>query len=70
MLSVYSDLNGRDHSEDLGVDGKIILELILGNRVGRYGLDSADSRQGTMIGCCEHGNKPSASTKYGNFLFS
>jgi hypothetical protein len=23
-------LKGRDHSEDLGVDGKVILELILG----------------------------------------
>jgi hypothetical protein len=25
-------LKGRDHSEDLGVDGKIILEWILGKR--------------------------------------
>jgi hypothetical protein len=27
------NLKGRDHSEDLGVDGKVILELIL----GKYG---------------------------------
>jgi hypothetical protein len=29
---------GRDHSEDLGVDGKIILEWILRNRVRKWGL--------------------------------
>jgi hypothetical protein len=26
----FENLKGRDHLEDLGVDGKIILELILG----------------------------------------
>jgi hypothetical protein len=26
----FGNLNGRDHSEDLGVDGKIILEWFLG----------------------------------------
>jgi hypothetical protein len=26
----FVNLKGRDHSEDLGVDGKIILEWILG----------------------------------------
>jgi hypothetical protein len=29
------DLNGRDHSEDLDVDGKIILEWILESLGGR-----------------------------------
>jgi hypothetical protein len=28
------NLNGRDHSEDLGIDGKIILEWILGKQSG------------------------------------
>jgi hypothetical protein len=27
-------MKGRDHSEELGVDGKIILEWILGGRCG------------------------------------
>jgi len=28
-------LNGRDHSRDLGVDGKLILYWILGKQVGK-----------------------------------
>jgi hypothetical protein len=33
------NLRGESHLEDLGIDGKIIIELIEGNRVGRCGLD-------------------------------
>jgi hypothetical protein len=29
------DLQGRDHSEELGVDGRIILEWILGKYCGK-----------------------------------
>jgi hypothetical protein len=32
------NLKGRDHSEVLGIDGKIILEWILGEKCGRCGL--------------------------------
>jgi len=32
------DLKGRDHSEDLGVDGKLILVRILGE-IGCEGVD-------------------------------
>jgi len=35
------NLKGRDHSEDLGVDGRIILEWIFENRVGGCGLDAS-----------------------------
>jgi len=38
------NLKGRDHSEDLGVDGRTIFERYYGNSVARYGLDSAGSR--------------------------
>jgi hypothetical protein len=40
------NLKGRDHSEDLGVDGKIILEWILGVydwKFGSCGLDLSGS---------------------------
>jgi hypothetical protein len=43
--NAYSILNGKesDNSEDLGVDGKIILECILVTRVGSCGLDLSGS---------------------------
>jgi hypothetical protein len=37
------NLNERDHLEDLSVDGKIILEWILGNRVERCGMAASGS---------------------------
>jgi hypothetical protein len=37
------NLMGRNHTEDLGEDGEIILEIILGNRVGRCGVDVSGS---------------------------
>jgi hypothetical protein len=35
---LVGNLNGKDHSEDLGVEGKIIFEWTLGKQVGRCGL--------------------------------
>jgi len=48
MINIYitfwlENLKGRDHLEDLGVDGNVILEWILGNRIGGCGLDACDS---------------------------
>jgi hypothetical protein len=37
------NLTGREHTEDLSVDGEIILEWILGKRVRRCGLDLSGS---------------------------
>jgi len=38
------NLEGRDHYKCLGVDGKIILEWILGKWTGKTGLDASASR--------------------------
>jgi hypothetical protein len=57
-------MTGRDHVEDLGIDGRIILQCIL----GEYVLDSTGSGWGSVAGSCEHGNEPSGSIKGGKFL--
>jgi hypothetical protein len=38
---LLENLNGRGHLEDLSVSGKIILEWMLGSRVGGWGLDAS-----------------------------
>jgi hypothetical protein len=58
------NLKGRDHSEDLGIDGKIILKWIF--RIVGEGLDSSGS--GLVAGSCEHGNEPSGFIKGREFL--
>jgi hypothetical protein len=44
------NLNGRDHLEDLAVDGKIILEWILKKQVGRVWTGFIWLRIGTSGG--------------------
>jgi hypothetical protein len=61
-------MKGRDHSEDLIVDGRKILEWILGKqgmkmRTGFIRIVIASSG-----GCCEHGNEQMSSIKGGEFL--
>jgi hypothetical protein len=51
--------------QDFGVDGKIILKWILGNRVGGCGLDASGSGQGSVASPCEYGNETSGSIKGG-----
>jgi hypothetical protein len=41
---------GREHSEDLGIDGKIILELILGKQGGKVWTGCIWLRIGTSSG--------------------
>jgi hypothetical protein len=52
------NVKGGVHLEDLGIDGRIILER---NNVGSCGLDSYGSGEGPVVDCCEHGNEPSGS---------
>jgi hypothetical protein len=50
------------------VDGKIILEWILGKQAGKVWIGFIWLRIGTNGGCCENGNEPSGSIKGGEFL--
>jgi hypothetical protein len=38
------------------------------NRMGQFGLDSSGSKQGKVVGCCEHGNEPLSYIKCGEIL--
>jgi len=57
------NLKSIDHSENLGVDRKIILEWTDGNRVGNCELDSYSSGYGPVASSCEHRNEPSGALK-------
>jgi hypothetical protein len=58
---------GKDHSEDLGVDGRIILDWMLGKQGGTCEIDASVLGWGPVVGCCEHDNEPSGSIKEGEF---
>lgn len=52
---------------DLSIEGCILLKWVL-NNVRNYVLDLSGLGQGPVVGCCEHGNEPSGSTKGGEFF--
>jgi len=57
--------------EDLGVDGRMMLDnikWILKKWVGRYGLDWSGPEWGQVAGCCECCKEPSCSIKCGECL--
>jgi hypothetical protein len=57
----------RDHPEDLGVGGRIILECILKKLSVVCGLDSTDTGYGPVAGCWEHDDEDSGSVECGEF---
>ena len=57
----------RDRLEGLGVDGRIILQLVFKMYDG--GDEPDWSGEGQVASCCEHDNELSSSIKYGGFFF-
>jgi hypothetical protein len=48
----------RDRSEDLRIDGKIILKWTMGKYGRKVWTGCIDAGQEPVAGCCEHGNEP------------
>jgi hypothetical protein len=62
------DEKGRDHSEDLDIDGKIILESILGKCGEKVWTGFIWLRMGPVTGSFERSNEASGYIKGGEFL--
>jgi hypothetical protein len=60
-------LKGKDHSEDLDTDGRI-LKWILEKWGVRYELVASGSEQGPVMGPAGHSDEPSGTIKSGEFL--
>jgi hypothetical protein len=66
--TVVGKPEGKNHSEDLGVDGKIISEWILWTQDGKMRPGFIWLKIGTSGTSCEHGNEPQRSIRGGKFL--
>jgi hypothetical protein len=62
------NLKGRDHSEDLGVDGRILLEVFMEMVWEVVDWLHMTQSRGPVAGCFEHGNEPSGCIKRGEFV--
>ena len=60
----------RHHSEDLGIDGRLILKGILNNRMEGRRLDWSGLGQGQAAGCCEDGDEQLVFKNDGYYLTS
>jgi hypothetical protein len=68
---VVGNVERKNHSGNLGIDGRIILEWVLEKQVFRsFELDSCSSAYGPVAGSCERGNELLGFKNAGNFLTS
>jgi hypothetical protein len=59
---------GKNHLEDLSVEGRMIVKWVFKKWAGVNGLDSPWSGQEQVAGSCECGTEPVGSIKFGKFI--
>jgi hypothetical protein len=64
----WGNLRVRDHLEDPGIDGRIILRWIFRKWDRGHGLNRYGSGELQVVETCECGNEPSGSIKCREFL--
>jgi hypothetical protein len=64
---LWENMSERNHLEDLGVDGRVILKWVLKKQGGAW-TRLIWVRIGQVMGCCKCGNEPSSSIKCGEFI--
>jgi hypothetical protein len=58
----------RDHTQDLGVDWRILLKLIPRTKMRQYGLTRSSLEYGEVTSSFGHAIEPKGSTNCGEFL--
>ena len=64
----WGNLTEGNHSEDLGIDERVMLKYIFKNCLGKDRLDLCISEHGQIEGSCKCGNELLCSVKCGEFL--
>jgi hypothetical protein len=67
QVFLRGNLKERDHLEDLGMDGRIILRMIF-RKWDRVWIELIWFRKGQVAGTCKRGNETLGCIKCGDFL--
>jgi len=64
----WRNLQEKRHLESLFIDERITLKCLWETRIRGRGLDQSGSANGQLADCCEHGDEPLVSIKWGGFI--
>jgi hypothetical protein len=65
---LQESLDEINHFIFLSMDQSVVCKWIIRNKMAQCGLNSSDSGQGQVVGCCIHCSDPTDSIKCGEFV--